>query len=396
MKNNFHTIVIGKGLIGSATAKYLAATGKNVAIIGPDEPTQPETATVFASHYDETRVQRILGKDIVWTKLCKDSVENYAPLQTSSGIVFHHTPGCLYVNPHDTDKYLQQVPDFSQRLSLPYREFDPAQFPDFHFPEGSIGIFESSPSGFINPRKLIEAQISLFTKNEGRVINQVVTTISKQQDGYEIKTISGETFYAETVVLCPGAFTNFLGLLPQKLELDLKSETVLFAEISEAEANRLQKLPSLLYEIMTPELNGIYLLPPYQYPDGKYYVKIGCNMEEDIHFKSLEQVQLWFRQGDSDALIPKLKKALFDFMPGLQASNFFTKRCIITYTAHGRSYIGETEKNLFVATGGCGYAAMCSDGIGAVVSNLVRNGEMPVGYDPADFRIVFAEKNQPA
>ncbi|MBP7601380.1 MAG: hypothetical protein KA750_08545, partial [Thermoflexales bacterium] len=59
----FSTIVIGKGLVGTAAAKYLAAAQTGVAVIGPDEPANFSTATVFASHYDQARVLRRIGRD---------------------------------------------------------------------------------------------------------------------------------------------------------------------------------------------------------------------------------------------------------------------------------------------------------------------------------------------
>ena len=57
----FDYIVIGKGLIGSAAGRYLSATGTKVALIGPHEPENwPAHQGVFASHYDQGRLTRVL------------------------------------------------------------------------------------------------------------------------------------------------------------------------------------------------------------------------------------------------------------------------------------------------------------------------------------------------
>ena len=82
----FDTIIIGKGLIGSATAKHLSLSQKNIAIIGPDEPSNLEQAHVFASHYDSGRVQRLIGHNDVMTQLNLLSVNHYPWLQAESGI----------------------------------------------------------------------------------------------------------------------------------------------------------------------------------------------------------------------------------------------------------------------------------------------------------------------
>ena len=49
----YDCIVIGKGLIGSAAAKYLSQSQKKVAVLGPDETRDINDAIVFSSHYDE-------------------------------------------------------------------------------------------------------------------------------------------------------------------------------------------------------------------------------------------------------------------------------------------------------------------------------------------------------
>jgi prephenate dehydrogenase len=38
----YESIIIGRGLIGSAAAKYISRSQKNVALIGPDEETALE------------------------------------------------------------------------------------------------------------------------------------------------------------------------------------------------------------------------------------------------------------------------------------------------------------------------------------------------------------------
>lgn len=95
-------------------------------------------------------------------------------------------------------------------------------------------------------------------------------------------------------------------------------------------------------------------------------------------------------------------------MPGLQCLGFRTKRCVLTRTPSGKQYIGSipswavhglhgaavpsaaTEacdvSGVFVATGGNGYSAMCSDALGSVAAHVAANdGAFPEGYDAAEF-----------
>src|SRR6185437_910751 len=166
----FDYIVIGKGLIGSAAARYLIHSQKNVMVIGPDEHFHINEAIVFSSHYDQGRVQRIIGIDDVWTLLNLQSSAQYNFLEKESGIAFHSGVGCLYVNPAGVDSYLEQVEKQANYFKLKYNFFEDGEaihktFGDFSFPASSVAMFENSPSGYINPRLLIKAQLNLFRKN---------------------------------------------------------------------------------------------------------------------------------------------------------------------------------------------------------------------------------------
>ncbi len=392
--NHFHTIVIGKGLVGSATAKYLSAD-RSVALIGPDEPMDYGKASVFASHFDEARVQRVLGKDEIWTRLNRDAADNYPALEKQSEIQFHYPVGCLYVNPYGKDDYLNQQPSITARLGLSVQQFSNANelnhhFPNFHFPVDSVGIYETSPSGYINPRKLIQAQVKLFQENKGVVIAETVIQVEAHEGIFRISTQEGNKFLAQQIVVAAGSFINHHRLLPQQLQLVTKSEVVLLVELPPHEAQELAGLPSLLYEINTPLMDGIYLIQPVQYPDGNYYLKMGANVPEDVFFERLEDIQHWFREADSTRYSNRLIEALRVLMPQLPIRNYQTKKCIISRTPHGRPYIAETNVRGWFVAGGCnGYSAMCSDTIGSVTAHLVREGTLPEGYAANAFELFF-------
>ncbi len=388
-------LIIGKGLIGSATAKHLSLTQRNIAIIGPDEPEYAERAHVFASHYDSGRVQRLLGRNDAMTKMNLLSVGHYPWLEKESGIHFHTDEGSLYVNPRGSDEYLAQAPARAKEFGI-RATFYPTQqelseaFPDFQFSKTAQGMLESSPAGHINPLRLIQAQLNVFEKNGGTVFRDTVSGVHYTSSGVEVTTYEGNTYYAKKVILAAGAFSNFSNLLEQRLDLLIKSEIVILAKVSASEAIRLSALPSLLYEIDTPEIEGIYSIQPIRYPDGNYYLKMGCNLPEDIYFEGdLQEVQRWFRTGDSDAHVPKMGSALQAFMPNLKVERCLSKRCLLPRPQkHENPYIDKVHDRLFVAVGN-GSSAMCSDGVGKLMASLVVDGKFPEGFDEREYEVVF-------
>ena len=394
---HFSLIVIGKGLVGAAAAKYLSDDDPNVAIIGPDEPTDYDESIVFGSHYDQTRVQRIIGKDQVWTKLNLDSVKQYADLQKQSGVYFHHPVGCLYVNPNGKDGYLQNAEVLCKSLGLTFQPYRNGReiardFKEFKFPDEAEGLLEESPAGYINPRLLLKAQLQMLEQKKVAIFRETVLGVEFLGDRFNLKTHEGNSYAASKVLVATGSFVNFPCLIPQKLDMRTKSEVVLSVKLGDEEAERLSRLPSLLYEIDDDEKDGVYMVQPVQYPDGAYYLKLGCNTPEDIAFQNLEQVQEWFRKGESDHFAPKMLEALRMILPSLSFTEYGTKRCITSYTVHGRPFIGETaQRGLYIAGGCNGYSAMCSDGIGNVAAHLMINGRIPDGYDPNAFELCYKE-----
>ena len=391
----YDSIIIGRGLIGSAAAKYISNRHKTVALIGPDEETVLNQKIIFASHYDRARIQRIFGKDPVSTLLNYQSASEYASIENETGIHFHSTEGCLYVNPYGKDEYLNHVAAQAKIFKSNYQSLETSEslnsfMPDFNFPKSSAGIFEPSPAGHINPRLLIKAQLKLFKKNGGKIFNELVKEVRYENNEMKVVTNHGEIYQSKKVLLTPGAFVNFFNLLKRKLVLTLKSETTIWAKTNTDEALRLSNLPALLYKINEPEIDDIYLVQPLEYPDGNFYLKMGANFRDDIFFKSLKEIQEWFETGNNERNVKIMKEALINLIPSLNVEKSQPKKCIVSYTQHGKTYIGEVDKNLFVAAGGNGYSAMSSDALGKIAATLLLENKFPKEFLQEDFRPLFA------
>ncbi len=390
----YDSIIIGAGLIGSAAAKYISEAEKNVALIGPDEEKVSHEKIVFASHYDNSRVQRAFGNDAVSTLLNLQSARQYDSIQKATNIHFHSKDGCLYVNPSGTDAYLDKTNELAKTFDIKYQHFPSGEslkssFPDFNFSETANGIFESSPSGHINPRKLIVAQQVLFQKNGGTIFNDTVKTANPENGIVKIETLDGKTYHSNKVLLSPGAFINFFHLLKKKLLLRLKSETTIWAKVSADTALRLSKMPALLYNINKPEIQEIYLVRPIEYPDGNFYLKMGANFPGDINFDNLRDIQDWFKNENEGENLKVARDALMNLIPKLVIEACYEKKCIVCYTQHGKPYIGEVDDKIFVAAGGNGYSAMSSDALGKIASELLLKNHFPKEYFFENFFPVF-------
>ena len=60
------------------------------------------------------------------------------------------------------------------------------------------------------------------------------------------------------------------------------------------------------------------------------------------------------------------------------------------YPPHTKPYVDQVAERVFVATGGNGSSAKCSDTLGWLAANLAL-GRPWEGFERADFRVVFAD-----
>ncbi len=388
----FDYIVIGNGLMGAAAARYLSQMTSKVALIGPGEPEDFAAHTgVFASHYDQGRITRQISKDSIWSSLAMRAVAQYEYLQNRSGIQFHEPVGCLFVAP-PIDPYFSLLLDSAQQLNVDYVLYgSPAErqaaHPQLHFPDTFASFFEPDPAGYINPRDLRRAQEKVALAQGVRVVREAVTAVQETSQNIAVVTESGQTYRTRKVLVAAGAFTNAYALLPRPLPLIVKTETTILARVSEAEGQRLSKMPSIIYMVEDSALDSIYMLPPIRYPDGDIYVKLGCNTKYDQWPTNLQEMRDWMIAGDSDVAAQEMQAAMLAVLPDLAAESFETKRCLVTYTTHGKPYIDQVADHIYVAVGGNGSSAKSSDTLGWLAANLMQMGTFPNGFKRDDFRI---------
>lgn len=389
--NSWDVVVVGAGLVGSAAARHLTAAGAAVAVIGPPEPENLSAASVFASHYDQGRVQRLIGFDELWTRLSVESAAAWPELEKLTGLAVHDPVGCLYLTAHQ-DSYLQGAAAISERFGLSHQVVDGSAAvrriaPRLHVPDSVVGLFEPGPAGSINPRAVIAAQLFLTQQAGGSVLRDEVTLIRRTGGVSELTTAAGGVHRAGTVVVATGSFTNSGGLLSRPLDVLVKGETVVLAEVSADTAASLADQPSVLYEIETAELDGIYLIKPLRYPDGRFYLKLGMNQAVDPVLNGAGTIRDWFRSTAPDDTLPRLQREVTALFPDVPFLGFRTKRCILSRTVGRRPYLGPLGEGLVVAMGCNGYSAMASDAQGRIAASLALTGEVPGGYDAAELTV---------
>ena len=169
---------------------------------------------------------------------------------------------------------------------------------------------------------------------------------------------------------------------------------------------RLNNMPAVVTSYQSGSLDGTYILPPILYPDGHHYLKLGHHDHFERTIETLEELEDWYRAGGGDEeAVQELTSFITSFVPGLQIEEVKGGCCVTSKTKEGAArpgtshslvlqdktapYIDRLQAGLWLAAGGCGYAAKSCDEIGNLAGNLVLTGAWESHLDRELFRVKF-------
>jgi sarcosine oxidase len=368
----FKVAVIGRGLIGSAAARHLTELTDGVVVIGPDEPSDRATHNgVFASHYDEGRMARVVDPLVEWSSTAQRAISRYRDIEKRSGVSFFTPAGFLAVGSPSTP-YIDSAAKTGSAhggnpMQISASEMR-TKFPFLHVSDDAIGLLETATSGHISPRSLVKAQTVLAEAGGATLIKEVASSIRPVSAGLEIATREGTTVTAEKAIVATGAFTKACGLVPEHIDLEVYGRTIVLARIDDAMRKSFEGMPTMIYCE-----TGAYILPPIAYPDGNHYLKLGCGSDQDEALDSPEKLDRWFKSKGS----PSNREDFISFMkwmypPLRDCQTWLTDSCATTYTPQRFPIVDFVDDGRVVmAVGGCGKAAKGSDEWGRIAARTV-------------------------
>jgi len=365
-------IVVGGGLIGSAAAKYLAEAGHTVTVfVSPEPESYDDLSTIgrpLSSHYDEGRITRITDKRPYWADVARRSIERYRSIEQRSGIGFFIPRPLVYVTPDPFE--LVGVGRAHGAVVSVVTFDDMASTYGLSRPKGyAVGgaAHETGPSGFINPRRMIRAQLTLADAAGASIVPWPATLMTggSTNKPVTVTAVDGTSVTADRVLLATGAYGASLADVVLPLERRLR--TIAMLELTKPGP----ELPVLIMtELNRRGLSGIYWVPPIHYPDGRVYLKIGGDppMAQSVYEQRGVDVSAaiadWFQQGGSQQEVADLVEVASEILPerGLRLAHH--KPCVVTYTADDRPIIDWIDDRIATAVAGCGSAGKSADAIG--------------------------------
>lgn len=360
--DRFDVAVIGRGMVGAAAARHLVEAGSDVAVVGPDEPSDRRSSEgPFCSHPDEGRITRIAGRSRVWSVLAARSIARYDDIAARSGIEFHEGRGLVASLP-TAPVWVQN----GERAGGPARLVEPewvTRTTGIAVSDQHPVLYEGAPAGLVNPRRLVAAQTRLCELGGATVVREAVVALRPDRGGVRVETSSGGVIAATRALVSTGAFGA--ELLPVELQLSRMPRTTVTAEIVDD-----GRLPSLiLRDPPDARLEGIYWVPPVRYPDGRVALKIGGDLRGGTPIEPSE-LTAWYRSDGDPVEVAALQECVHGLLPGVAVHSWAHKPCVVSETPSDHPYIGWVDDRVAVALGGNGAAAKSSDEIGRLAATL--------------------------
>ena len=395
--------VVGLGLIGAGALRHLAADGVDVVGVGPPEPDPGTWAThlgPFASHYDSGRITRLLDARFEWAELAARAIAEYPAIERDGGFAFH-TPASTVFASADAD-HIARLDAVGRRVGarhevlgsaatgLPTTDDGRVLVADgrLALPTGSTVVAEPGPAGFVDPRRMLAAQLAAAARHGARVVRAAAVDVARRDGAWRVTTADGQVVEAQRVLVATGAHTGELAPLVGRFPSRVRPETVVIATLAEPEAQRLAGIPSVLSHLTGTSFADLYQVPPTRYPDATIGLKLGATLREWEPLADGTARRAWMAGRDHERWLPELRSLVEDLVPGVRAEAWTTKPCMITDTPSGLPTVDHVDDGLVVAAGGNGYAAKSADAIGALAATLLREGRWsdPV-LDPAPFAL---------
>lgn len=331
---------------------------------------------LICSYYDAGRIYRILDGNLFWATQAKNSIEKFPEIDK----VVHFTEeiGYLFVGLSES---VTKIETNAKRLEVQYEKPDlQKSFPYLDFGSDYCAIFQKKNAGIFNPRLFQKAQITLAMKNGCKIFNEWVEKIEKLDKRVKILSNLGNIFYAKKVIIATGSFTTCYDLVTKNLqsELEFRGNTIVLAQVSKQEAKRLHKMPAVIFSAKKGT-EKCYILPPIQYPDEKYYLKIGAfsgteNMNEPI-LTTPEEIFKWYKSQGSARVVKHLKKSLHSVIPSINVEKFVVDTCVTMHTRSGLPIVRMINENCILCIGGNGQGAKSADSIGKLGAELALFGK---------------------
>jgi monomeric sarcosine oxidase len=346
----YDVIIIGAGVMGSATAYNLALKNKKVLILDQYRANNNMNASRdYSRHFGLD-----YGTDHFYTKLAVESLKLWKLLEKNSGKKLLYESGALLLGENNQDyamKSYQTIKRLGHKVDLLSKDQMKKRFNQF---EAGYGVFD--PHGqVIDARKTTQTFINLAVKNGAKL--QENSQVMKIGKGFVVLK-SGEKIKGSNVVATCGAWTK--KLLPA-IPIKTTKQQIIYLEPQKLSRYQKQSFPMFAYLD-----KGFYGFPTH----GIQAVKISSHLPGKI----VDPDDMGERKVD-EGFIKKCRQFLRQYIPNLVTAKLVEgKVCLYDTTPDKDFIIDRLKEGIFVGVFS-GHGFKFAPLVGKIMADLVIKGK---------------------
>jgi sarcosine oxidase len=356
--------VVGAGVFGAWTARYLRRSGASVTLLDAYGP-----ANSRASSGGETRVIRMgYGPDDLYTRWAIRSLPAWRQLESETGVQIFHQTGVLWLS-EDSDEYTLKMLDVLKQQNVACERLSEGElgsrYPQLHFDQVSWAVLEPE-SGLLMARRSVQTMVDQLQREGVDYRHATVAPLQLNETLSELKAVEGYRISAGTFIFACGPWLPkvFPELLFGRI-FPSRQEIFFLGPPAGSNSFEPSRMPVWLYH------QHPYI--PYALPDieGR-----GFKLAFDLHGEALDPDL--DQRIVSEASILRLRSFVAKHIPSLtQAPIVETRVCQYENTWNGDFLIDRHPKadNVWIVGGGSGHGFKHGPAVGEyVVSQVLGNG----------------------
>lgn len=224
MNKTYDFAIVGAGVFGAWTARYLHRSGARVALLDAHGAAHSR-----ASSGGETRVIRMgYGPDELYTRWSIQSLPEWQEFAARTGLKLFHRTGVLWLG-QDADPYTTALWDVLNKSGVACEKLTATEisrrYPQMTFPDITWGVLEPD-SGLLMARQSVQLLVEDSRKSGVDYFPAAILVPKGSGRLAEIRTSSGDSFSAGAFVFAcgpwlPRLFPELLGnlIFPTKQEV---------------------------------------------------------------------------------------------------------------------------------------------------------------------------------